>query len=138
MSESTVGSFEMTLEPRSNDYRAEDDRWRDQVAGLVSELRRQVDVDRRGTQTEGAKGTLDELVVALGSAGAFTAMVECVRAWLGRDRSRRIDVRWQENGEEHYVTLSGDAIDVASVRAIAQAVARRVGGAEWPASTAPS
>jgi len=36
------------------------------------------------------------------------------------------------------VTLTGDAIDVDSVGEIAKAAARRVGGVEWPASTAPS
>jgi hypothetical protein len=138
MSDDGVGSFEMALEPRSGDYEPDDDRWRDHVVGLVSELRRQVDVERRGAPRPGTKGTLDELIVALGSAGAFTATVECLRAWLGRDRSRRIDVRWEENGAQRFVTLSGDAIDVDSVREIAKAAARRVGGAGWPASTAPS
>ncbi len=137
MSDGGVGSFEMALEPCSGDYQPDDDRWRDQVVGLVSELRGQVDVERRGVARPGTKGTLDELIVALGSAGAFTAAVDCVRAWLGRDRSRRVDVRWEENGEQHYVTLTGDAIDVDSVREIARAAARRIGGSEWPASTAP-
>lgn len=137
MSNDGVRSFEMALEPRSGDYGPDDDRWRDHVVGLVSELRRHVDVDRRGAPMPGTKGTLDELVVALGSAGAFTAAVECMRAWLGRDRSRRIDVRWEENGQQRYVTLTGDAIDVDSVRTIAAAAARRIGESEWPASTAP-
>lgn len=138
MSQGSVGSFEMALVPRSVDYRPDDDRWHDQVVSLVSELHRQVDVERRGAAVDGSKGSLDELVVALGSAGAFTAAVECLRAWLGRDRGRRIDIRWDENGQQRYVTLTGDAIDVDSVREIAKAAARRVGGPEWPASTAPS
>lgn len=138
MSDGGIGSFEMALEPRSVDYQPDDDRWRNHVAGLVSELHRQADVERRSAPSDGAKGTIDELVVALGSAGAFTATVECLRAWLGRDRSRRIDVRWDENGQQRYVTLTGDAIDVDSVREIARAAARRVGGSEWPASTVPS
>jgi hypothetical protein len=138
MSQGSVGSFEMALVPRSVDYRPDDDRWHDQVVGLVSELHRQVDLERRGAAVGGTKGSLDELVVALGSAGAFTAAVECLRAWLGRDRGRRIDIRWDENGQQRYVTLTGDAIDVDSVREIARAAAHRVGGPEWPASTAPS
>lgn len=138
MSDGSIGSFEMALEPRSGDYQPDDDRWRDQVVGLISELHRQADVERRSALVEGTKGTLDELVVALGSAGAFTAVVECLRAWLGRDRSRRIDVRWEENGEQRYVTLTGDAIDVESIREIAKAAAHRVGGSEWPANTGPS
>ena len=138
MSDGSVGSFEMALEPRSVDYQPDDDRWRDQVVGLVSDLHRRADVERRSAPVEGTKGTLDELVVALGSAGAFTAVVECLRAWLGRDRSRRIDVRWEENGKQRYVTLTGDAVDVDSLRQIAKAAAHRVGGSEWPASTVPS
>jgi hypothetical protein len=137
MSDDIVGSFEMALDARSSDYRVDDDRWRDQVVDLVTELRQQVDVTGRGVPVPGSKGTLDELVVALGSAGAFTAAVECLRAWLSRDRSRRIDVRWDENGEQRYVTLTGDAIDVESVREISRAAARRIGGSKWPASTEP-
>jgi hypothetical protein len=135
----TTGSFEFAIEPRSDDYQPDDDRWRDQVAGLYSELhQQQVDVVQRGRAVAGTKGTLDAFVVALGSAGAFTATLECFRSWLGRDRSRRIDVRWEENGAKRFVTLTGDAIDVDSVREIAKAVAQRVGGAAWPASTEPS
>jgi hypothetical protein len=134
----TTSSFEFAIEPRSDDYQPDDDRWRDQVTGLYSALQDQADVVRRGSAVAGTKGTLDAFVVALGSAGAFTATLECFRAWLGRDRSRRIDVRWEENGAERFVTLTGDAIDVDSVRDIAKAAAQRVGGAAWPASTEPS
>jgi hypothetical protein len=93
----TTSSFEFAIEPRSDDYQPDDDRWRDQVAGLYSALQDQADVVRWGSAVAGTKGTLDAFVVALGSAGAFTATLECFRAWLGRDRSRRIDVRWEPN-----------------------------------------
>jgi hypothetical protein len=138
MSDDSIGSFEMALEPRSDDYQPDDDRWRDQVVRLVSELHVQAEVEQRSSPSDGTKGTLDELVVALGSAGAFTATVECLRAWLSRDRSRRIEVRWDENGKKRYVTLTGDAIDIDSVHEIAKAAAHRVGGPEWPASTVRS
>jgi hypothetical protein len=134
----TTGSFEFAIEPRSDDYQPDDDRWRDQVAGLYSALHQQVDVVQRGRAVEGTKGTIDTIILALGSAGGFTATLECFRAWLSRDRSRSIDVRWDENGAERFVTLTGDAIDVDSVREIAKAVAQRVGGPAWPASTGPS
>jgi Effector Associated Constant Component 1 len=133
-----TGAFELAIEPRSDGYHPDDERWRDQVAGLYSALHDQADVVQRGRALPGTKGTLDAFVVALGSAGAFTATLECFRAWLGRDRSRRIDVRWDDNGTERFVTLTGDAIDVDSVREIAKAAAQRVGGAAWPASTEPS
>ena len=132
------GPFEVAVEPRNDEYHTDDDRWRDQVGTLYSELHAQVDTARRGHPVEGSKGTLDQLVVALGSAGAFSAAVACFRAWLQRDRSRRLDVRWEENGVERFVTLTGDAIDVESVRMVARAAAGRVGEPAWPVSTEPS
>jgi len=134
----SAGPLEVRVEPRNDDYHVDDDRWRDQVATLYSELHTQVDTVQRGHPVEGSKGAVDELVVALGSAGAFTAAVSCFRAWLRRDRSRRLDVRWEENGVEHFVTLTGDAIDVESVRIVARAAAIQVGEPAWPVSTEPS
>jgi Effector Associated Constant Component 1 len=131
-------AFDVVLEPRSDDYGPDDDRWRDQVSTLRGELRDRVEVRDQGRSVPGTKGTIDELIVSLGSAGAFTAMVECVRAWLARDRNRRIDVRWDENGTERFVSFSGDAVDRETVRTIARAAANRVGGEGWSAGTEPS
>jgi Effector Associated Constant Component 1 len=132
------GRFELAIDARNDAYDPADDRWRDQVLGLHSELQAAADTSLRARPVAGTKGSIDELIVSLGSAGAFTAAVECLRAWLGRDRSRRLDVRWNEGGVDQYVTLSGDAIDVQSVREIAKAAATRVGGPAWPAATEPS
>ena len=107
----------------------------DQVATLYTDLHAQVDTVRRGPPVEGAKGGIDQLIIALGSAGAFNAAVDCLRAWLGRDRDRRIDVRWDENGVERSVTLTGEAVDVETIREIARAAVDRVGGPSWPAGT---
>ena len=93
---------------------------------------------RRGRPVEGAKGVADQLIIALGSAGAFQAVVDCFRAWLGRDRDRRIDLRWEENGVERSVTLTGEAVDAETVREIAKAAVARAGGSPWPAGTVPS
>jgi hypothetical protein len=90
--------FEVAVEPHNDYYDPGDDRWRDQVATLVADLDAQVDTVRRGRRVEGTKGAADQLIIALGSAGAFQAAVDCLRAWLGRDRDRRIDLRWEENG----------------------------------------
>lgn len=133
-----AGSFQVVIEPCSEDYHTDDERWRDQVAGLYEALHDQVDVAHRSHAAADTKGAVDEFVIALGSAGAFTAAVECFRAWLKRDRGRRIEVRWNEPDGQRFVTLTGDAIDVESVREIAKAAARRVGGSAWPASTEPS
>lgn len=76
-----------------------------------------VPFDRR-RPVEGTKGAADQLIIALGSAGAFQAAVDCLRAWLGRDRDRRIDLRWEENGVERSVALTGEAVDAETVREI--------------------
>jgi hypothetical protein len=130
--------LELVIEPRNDEYGRDDDRWRAQVATLHQELQARVDTVSRGRLVSGTKGTIDELIVALGSAGAFTAMVDCFRAWLGRDKSRRIDVRWDEDGTERHVTFQGDAVDSETMREIARAAAARVGGQAWPAGTEPS
>jgi hypothetical protein len=132
------GPFEVAVEPRNDQYDPDDDRWRDQAATLYAELDAQVDTVRRGRPVEGAKGTIDQLIVALGSAGVFSAVVDCWRAWLGRDRDRRIDLSWDENGVERRVTLTGEAVDVETIREIAKAAVGRVGGPSWPPGTEPS
>jgi Effector Associated Constant Component 1 len=131
------GLFEVAVEPHNDQYDPDDDRWRGQVVTLYQDLNAQVDTVRRGRPVEGTKGAIDQVIVALGSAGVFTAMVDCLRAWLGRDRDRRIDVRWVENGQERSVTLTGEAVDNRTVREIAKAAVARAGGPPWPAGTVP-
>jgi hypothetical protein len=130
--------LELVIEPRTDQYGRDDDRWLAQVATLHRALRTQVDTVERGQPLPGSKGAVDELIVALGSAGALTAMVECFRAWLGRDKDRRIEVRWEDDGAERFVTFRGDAVDAETVRQIARAAATRMGGETWPADTEPS
>ena len=139
MSGAAAGApLEVAVEPHNDYYDPDDDRWRDQVATLVADLDAQADTVRRGRPVEGTKGAADQLIIALGSAGAFQAAVDCLRAWLGRDRDRRIDLRWEENGVERSVTLTGEAVDAETVREIAKAAVARAGGSQWPAGTVPS
>jgi hypothetical protein len=127
--------FEVAVEPHNEQYHPDDDRWRDQVATLYTDLHAQVGTVIRSNRVEGAKGAIDQLIIALGSAGAFTAAVECLRAWLGRDRDRRIDVRWDEHGLQRSVTLTGEDVDAATIREIAKAAVGQVGGPSWPIGT---
>jgi len=127
--------LELVIEPRSDDYDAADDRWRAQVGTLQRDLAAQVETLQRSRSEPGAKGTVDEVILALGSSGALTAAVECFRAWLQRDKNRSIDVRWDEDGVERHVTFSGDNVDAATVKEIARAAAARVGGLAWSPDT---
>lgn len=55
-----------------------------------------------------------------------------------RGRDRRVDIRWNSDGVERSVTLTGEAIDVDTMRDVALAAASRVGGPPWPADTGHS
>jgi hypothetical protein len=132
----TAGPFTIAVDPRNEQYDPDDERWLDQVRGLYQELSRQVDVTAApGPPVPGAKGAVDQVVIALGSAGAFEAAVTCLRAWLGRDRDRRISIRWQSAGTERSLTLTGEAVDEETIREVAKAAVGQLGEAPWPAGT---
>ena len=132
------GSLEIVVEPRNDQYDPDDEGWRDQVTALYAELNDSVDTVQRSRPVAGAKGMVDQLIIAMGSAGVFTAAVECLRAWLARDKNRRIELRWTQDGHERSVTLAGEAVDTQTMRELARAAAAQAGGASWPAGTAPS
>ncbi|MGH9149319.1 MAG: effector-associated constant component EACC1 [Acidimicrobiales bacterium] len=134
------GALELVIEPATDRFDPDDERWHDQVGDLMLGLRKEVGgVRREVTPVDGTKGGVAQVILALGSAGAFTAAVEYFRAWLGRDRTRRLEVSWEVDGERQSVSVQGDAIDQSAIRALAEAAARRLGGAPFPApATEPS
>lgn len=132
--------LDLVIEPRSDRFDPADDRWRSQVSEFYRGLDGEVGgIRRQPERVEGAKGAVETVIVALGSAGAFTAAVEYLRAWLGRDRTRRLDVSWAVDGHTERVTVSGDAVDMEALNRIAEAFAVRFGERPWPSPpTAPS
>jgi Effector Associated Constant Component 1 len=120
-------AVELRLEPVSERFDAVDDRWLDQVAGLVSELQDGVGgVSRRREPVEGTKGALDSILLSLTSAGALTAAVELIKAWLTRDRSRSVKVTWAADGSVQQFELAGSEIDPAAFDQIVRAVSRQL------------
>src|SRR5207244_1968303 len=100
MSERDAGELVLSLETAR--FEGDDERWLDQKRALYVELRREVGTVRRELTAEpGAKGATESLILALGSAGAFKAATTCIRAWLARDRTRRVELSWTstEDGE---------------------------------------
>jgi hypothetical protein len=121
--------FIIDLQPVSDRYDGEDSRWRDQVAAFYRELDQEVGgVSRETTPVAGTKGGIETVILALGSAGAFTAAVQFFQAWLGRDRTRSLSVKWRDGEEEHHVTLKGEGLDQETLRAVAAAAAARIAG----------
>ena len=85
------------LVPNSARYDADDDRWRDQVADLVRDLRVETgSLSIARTPVPGTKGSLDSLVLALGSAGVFTTALDVLRVWLARDKTRSVDLTYTD------------------------------------------
>jgi hypothetical protein len=131
-------SFQIVVEPHNDSYDPDDDRWRDQVATLYQELRAEVDVTLAGEPAPAAKGVAEHLAIALSSASALHSAVLCFRAWLGRDRDRSLQVKWDENGVARSVTLTGATVDAGTVQEIARAAADQAGGRSWPDGTVRS
>jgi hypothetical protein len=121
--------IELTVAAESDRYDAADDRWLAQANDLYADLRRDVSGYRvESTQVTGTKGVVDAAILALGSAGAFSAAVQCIKAWLARDKSRRVAITWTQGGQEQRVVLEGDAIDVKSLQRLVEAIGQRLGG----------
>ncbi len=122
------GIFTIGVVPRSDRYDAEDDRWRDQVADLSHDLRVQTEsLQIRRSAVPGTKGTIDELVLALGSAGVFTAAVDVLRAWLSRDRTRSVDLTYvDDEGRSQHLSVTAANADGEALAPVIAAVAARI------------
>lgn len=132
--------FELVLEPSSDRYGAEDERWRSQVSDLYVSARQELDgLRRESTPVAGTKGAADAVILALGSAGAFETALGFFRAWLSRDRSRSLTVSWQAGDQRQRVTVKGDDINQPALQALTQAAVARLPGMTWPSpATKPS
>lgn len=132
------GTFEVILAPASERFDAADERWLEQVSLLFQELQRGIGgVTRRSAPVSGTKGGAEVVVLALGSAGAFTVGLEMLRSWLGRDRCRRLDISYTVSGHTETVAISGDAIDKDAMAKLTAAISTRLSSAPWT-GTAPS
>lgn len=114
------------LEPSSERFDPVDDRWLDQVAQLVADLRQEADSITRGFQPQtGTKGGLGPIIVSLGSAGAFTAAFEVIKAFVTRDRGRSVRVTWYEDGRAASLEVTGQGLDDDTVRRLQDLIAGR-------------
>ena len=134
------GSFEVVAVPVTDRYDPDDDRWRQQMADFLAELRGEVDsVERRQTPVPGTKGTVESIILTLGSAGTFTAAFEFFRTWLKRDKSRSLEISFSDGGQTRTISLKGDALNDTALETVARAAVERIGGLGWPTpATEPS
>jgi hypothetical protein len=94
--EVALGVSHEDLNPRGEAWFADRQR-------LTRELKNSIDIDSVDLVeklTEGAKGGIGEVVVALANAGAFGSLVLIVRAWLAKDKARRVQLSVKRDGRE--------------------------------------
>jgi hypothetical protein len=128
VSTETPQTVDVSIAAESIRYDQDDERWLAQVNDLYVDLRREVTGFRtQATGVAGTKGVAEAVILSLGSAGAFSAAVQCFKAWLARDKSRRLAVTWTQGGREQRVILVGDAIDGTSLQLLVKAIGEHLG-----------
>ena len=129
---SSPGDFEIMIEPLSDRYDALDERWQNQTGQLYMSLKDEVGGVRKETSLiEGDKGGAEAIILALGSSGAFLAALEAFKAWLNRDRGRKLIVSYEQGGETKRVEVSGDGVGRDTFEEIVRAAAAHAGGERW-------
>jgi len=121
-------ALEVQLSTHSDRFDTSDESWLDQEGELLAALRGEVTVRRELVAAPGQKGLVEGIILALGSAGAFKAAVDCLRAWLGRDRTRRIELAWTVDGREERFVLQGTAIPNEEFEKLAELLRAKAAG----------
>ena len=100
---------EIEIDVADGDFSDNDPRWRIQRLELFAALREAPHTTLRPPIGSG-RGRAETVVVALGSPGAFTTMIEICKAWIGGRPNRRVTLR-SINGDStwEYTQRTGSA-----------------------------
>jgi hypothetical protein len=103
-------TLKIGLVARNDHYDDDDPRWFAQTAILVHDLGHDTgSLGLHRTPVPGTKGAVDQLILSLGSAGAFSVAVQVIRAWLSRDRRRSVELTFTDaRGTTRTVRVSAD------------------------------
>lgn len=102
-------ALEIEIAPGSDTFEPGDDRWHTQVAGLYDELRAGgVPIREESIPAPGEKGDISMVIAALGSAGAFTAAITVIQAWLSRARDRHLSLKIKDGKDEKEIILKAN------------------------------
>jgi membrane-associated two-gene conflict system component 1 (EACC1) len=104
---------EIELELTPQHPTLDDERFARQVDDLVDALREDVGgISARAEPEPGTKGAVAQLVLALGSSGAIAAAVTVFKAWLARDKLRKIKIVVRTQGAAREVEITADTANV--------------------------
>jgi hypothetical protein len=104
-------TINLTITPGTDKYDPEDEAWLEQEGELFDDLRSEVGGVRRiARAAPGEKGVVETVLIALAGAGAFNGAFECLRAWIARDRTRRVEISYTVDGRTEKFVLAGQGI----------------------------
>jgi hypothetical protein len=119
--------MDLKISAQSGRYDPDDDSWIAQATDLYQTLREDVPGYRsESVPRQGTKGTIDAVILSLGSAGAFSAAVECWRLWLSRDTSRKITINWTRAGHNEQIVLEGEGVNNDTFARLTETVRQRI------------
>lgn len=117
----------LLVRARSNRFDETDPAWLAQADELTAVLtERGVPVSREHAAGLGHKGAVTSIVVAIVSAGGLTACVEAWKAWLGRDRTRWVELSRTVDGAEESFILRGRDIPEGQFDQLVEQLTRRL------------
>lgn len=120
-------SVEVQISARSSAFDEGDPRWHRQVTELLTQLNagavpiRKEGVGKAGEKGEVRngdveKGDMQAVILALGSAGAFTAAVTIFKAWLGRSADRSVKISGTVGDRNVDLEITAKNIDEQTLR----------------------
>lgn len=110
-------TVDVTVTAGSTRFEPDDERWLVQVSALHRDLAGNVAGFRVESRPERrTRGTVDTIVLALASAGALTCAQQCFVAWLRRDKTRRIVVRFVDRSGPREISIEADTVDAVTFR----------------------
>ena len=122
-----MSSVNLEIAPASGRFEGDDESWLGQVNKLYDDLQAEAGgLSRNPVAQPGSKGALEATILALGSAGAFRAAVQCWRAWLSQDRTRRLEINWNIDGRQGKVSVDSTRIDQEDFRRFTEIVSKEI------------
>jgi len=100
--------FEIQIDPVSEDYDPNDDRWIEQIDNLLTDCKREAgDIRMETTPEEGKKGGFDAIFLLLDSSQAIGYAFDIFKAWVMRDRTRSLKIKINDGKNVKELELSG-------------------------------
>ena len=103
-----ANKFEIQIDPISEDYDPNDDRWIEQINDLIDECQQEAgDVRMESTPEDGKKGGFEEIFLLLDSSAAIGHAFDIFKAWVLRDRTRTLKIKINDGEDVKEMELSG-------------------------------